>query len=146
MGGSWCACLLAPAMLLALLLPSQGLRAETSVSGEPDAVRVEARDAPVQDVLNALGENFGLQYRTATALTRRLTGTYEGSLHHVVRRLVDGYDFVIKVGPGNMELVVYGTGKPGEAQLVARIGQTPHPPQVTSHKTTRAARRARRGY
>jgi hypothetical protein len=133
-------------MLLIFFLPSQGLRAETSVSGKTDAIRVEARDAPVQEVLETLSENFGLQYRSATALTRRLTGTYEGSLHQVVRRVVAGYDFVIKVGPGDMELVVYGTGQPRDAQLVARIGQLTHPPQVTSHKTTRAARRARRGY
>ena len=137
---------LGAAILLACFLPAQDLRAETNITGERHAVRIEARDAPVQEILQALGENFGLQYRSATALTRRLTGIYEGPLHHVVRRLVDGYDFVIKVGPADTELVVYGTGKRGEAQLVATIAQAPHPPQVTSNKTTRAARRARRGY
>jgi hypothetical protein len=136
--------LLVPAILLAAFSDGHAVRAETRITGEPDAVRIEARDAPVDEVLEALGESFGLQYQSTASLSRRVTGTYEGSVQRVVRRLLEGYDFIMKTGPGTIEVKVYGTVKPGEAQLAPKVTQTAKPAQVT--KTTRAARRARRGY
>lgn len=92
--------LLLPAILLAGFSHAAAVRAETRITGEPDAVRIEARDAPVAEVLEALGESFGLQYRGTASLSRRVTGTYEGSLQRVVRRLLEGHDFIMKTGPG----------------------------------------------
>src|SRR5262249_13031646 len=105
--------LVLPAILLAALFPARSLGAETRVTGEPDAVRVEARDSRVEEVLVALGASFGLQYRSPSALSRRVSGTYEGSLRRVVTRLLDGYDFVMKTGSDGIEVTVYGSATPG---------------------------------
>ena len=67
---------LVPAILLAVLLQVHPAVAEVRVAGQPDAVSVEVRDAAVEEVLVALGQSFGLQYRSAAPLARRISGTY----------------------------------------------------------------------
>jgi len=105
------------------LLPTASACAEVHVAGDPEAVRVDASDAQIEEVLAALGQTFGLQHRSSGPLTRRVTGTYEGSLPRIVRRLLDGYDFVMKTGSANLEVVVIGVAPPE-----ARPGMLP-PPQ-----------------
>src|SRR5215207_3554898 len=64
------------------------VRAEVGISGPSEAIQFEVRDAPVQEVLAALRASFGLQYRAVGVLDRRISGTYEGSLQRVVRRVL----------------------------------------------------------
>jgi hypothetical protein len=85
--------------------------AQTTITGAEDGLRVEARDASVQEVLAALGTKFGLRYRNITALDRRIDGTYEGSLHRVVTRLLDGSSYVLSTGGGHIEVIVLGAAK-----------------------------------
>ena|SRR5262245_5764805 len=101
------------ASFLAVILSAafaHGARAEVVVQGKADAMVVNARDASVQDVLAALGTSFGLHYRGADALERRVSGTWRGSLQHVVRRVLDGYDFVLKTDKDEVEVVVIAAG------------------------------------
>jgi hypothetical protein len=108
--------LLVPAILLAALLHAPSVRAEVRIAGGPDAVQVEARDAPIEEVLAALGTSFGLHYRGTGSLNRRVTGTYKGPLQSVVRRVLEGYNFTLKTNADNLEVVVIGASKPGEAR------------------------------
>lgn len=101
-------------------LQVDGARAEVRVAGEPEAVQVDARDASVEEVLAALGTSFGLQFRGASTLERRITGTYRGSLQHVVRRLLDGYDFIMKMNLDEIEVMVLSGGKAGETRAAGR--------------------------
>src|SRR5215208_6478749 len=71
---------LVPAILLAVLLQVHPAVAEVRVAGQPDAVSVEVRDAAVEEVLVALGQSFGLQYRSAAPLARRISGTYRAAI------------------------------------------------------------------
>ena len=136
-----------PAILLAALLHAQSVRAEIRIAGGADAVQVEARDAPVEEVLSGLRARFGLQYRNAASLDRRVSGTYEGSLQRVVRRLLEGYDFVLKSESGTVEVVVVGAGKPGGARpapalapaaSAATAAPTAAPPPVPPTRKRRA--------
>jgi hypothetical protein len=129
------------AILLAASFRADVARAEARVSGEPDAVLIEARDAAVDEVMVALSTTFGLQYRSPASLSRRVTGTYEGSLQRVVARLLDGYDFVMKTDSGNVEVWVYGSVKPGEFVLAPKPVEVAKPPP--SVKTRHEARRKR---
>jgi hypothetical protein len=133
--------LLLTAMLLAALLHAGPARAEVSVSGEPDAVQIEVRDAPIDEVMAALGASFGLQYQGPAALSRRVTGTYEGSLQRVIARLLDGYDFVIKTDREGVEVRVYGGVKTGEAVLAPKPVVMPKPPPAA--KARRESKRKR---
>lgn len=135
---------LASAALLATLLPVPIAGAETSFTGGPDALRVEARDVAVEEVLAGLGASFGLHYRSDVSLSRRITGTYKGSLPRVVARLLDGYDFVIVTSPRGVEVRVYGGRNAEEADGAAKAAEAaalPSPKQTPS--TARARRDAR---
>ena len=111
-------------------------------------MRVEARDAPVEEVLDALGASFGLRFRSTAPLNRRVTGIYVGSLQRVVSRLLNGYDFVMKTDARSVEVAVYGVAKPEEALLAPNTVQAPTTPQVAktsqAEKSSAKARRERR--
>ena len=57
---------------------------------------------------------FDLHYR-GTDLRRHVTGTFEGSLRDILKHVFDGYDYVIGPVGSNMEVIVLGTGTPGQA-------------------------------
>jgi hypothetical protein len=136
---------LVPAFLLAGLLQVYPAGAEVRVTGQPDAVSVEVRDAAVEEVLAALGQSFGLQHRSAAPLARRISGTYKGPLSRVLRRVLDGYDFVLKTGPENLEVVVVGAPA-ADGQPTAAVASplpmtpaltTPRPPETPSRRRRR---------
>jgi hypothetical protein len=85
--------------------------AQAAITGAEDRLRVEARNTSVQEVLAALGTKFGLRYRNITMLDRRINGTYEGSLHRVVTRLLDGTSYVMSIGDGYIEVIMLDAAK-----------------------------------
>jgi hypothetical protein len=89
---------------------------EASIAGARSDMTIEVRDTPVQEILAALGDRFGLRFRATTSLDRRIDGRYVGSLRGVVTRLLNGYDYVIKTDDGAIEVIVLG---------LARRDQTP---------------------
>ena len=70
--------------------------AEAAISGTPDAIRLEASNTTLQEVLSALGNRFGLVYQSAAPLDRRIDGIYVGELSAVLRQLLKTHDFVLK--------------------------------------------------
>jgi hypothetical protein len=100
----------------ALAIAPMPVLAEMQVRGSPDAVRIEARDAPVEEILAALSRAFGLHYQLSTNLDKRLSGTYVGPLRRVVTRILDGYNFILKTDNGSIVVTVLGT--PGAAAAV----------------------------
>jgi hypothetical protein len=82
--------------------------AETQVSGTPKAVRIEARDAPLEEILAALNRAFGVHYQLSVNLDKRLTGTYEGFLPQVLARILNGYRFGLYKDNGAMAVIVAG--------------------------------------
>ncbi len=101
-----------PAALLlgaALAIAPTPVLAEMQVRGSPEAVRIEARDTPVEEILAALSRAFGMHYELSAKLDKRLSGTYVGSLRRVVTRVLDGYNFVLKTDNGSIAVTVLGT-------------------------------------
>jgi hypothetical protein len=103
--GMRAAILLGTALAIA---PTPGF-AEMQVRGSPEAVRIEARDAPVEEILAALSRAFGMHYQLSTNLDKRVSGTYVGSLRRVLTRILDGYNFVLKTENGSTVVTVLGT-------------------------------------
>ena len=81
--------------------------ADVRVQGTVDAVRVEARDATGTQILAALAGHFALRYRGSTD-GRGYSGTVEGPLREVIKRVLDGYNFVINTKGDGLEVVVLG--------------------------------------
>ena len=95
--------------------------AQVQVSGQSDAVRIEATDATLREVLDALRANFNLRYRSDHALDTPLTGTFGGSLPRVAARVLDGYDFVIKITAQGIDVLVVRQSQPDNQAVAAPI-------------------------
>ncbi len=116
-----CAAVSSAAILLAALHGS-ALGAEVRVQGSADAVRVEARDATGSEILAALAGHFPVSTRGATT-DRRLTGTFEGPLGDVVKRVLEGYDYVINRTGDGLDVTVVS---PESATAVPPPRPQPH--------------------
>lgn len=74
---------------------------------------IEAHDATVQQILAALGRTSTIQLRDSAALSRRVTGTYSGTLRRVLSRMLEGYDHVIRSTSSGLHIEVVGAAKSG---------------------------------
>lgn len=115
--------------------------AEVIVEGEPDAVHLEVHQSSLRQVLDAMQARFGLRYKTADALERPITGTFDGPLRRVAARLLDGYDFAMKVTPGGIDLLVLQQNRRGP--MVAALQQPAQPARPRPMTAQEANRRAR---
>src|SRR5215470_12780806 len=68
----------------ALAIAATPVLAETQVRGSREAVRIEARNAPVEEILAALSRAYDMHYELSVNLDKRLSGTYAGPLPRVV--------------------------------------------------------------
>ena len=93
------------AAILLAGLHSSAVGGEIRVQGSLNEVRVEARDATGAEILAALAAHFALSYRGVTA-SDVVSGTFAGPLDEIVKRVLDGYNFVITRRAGGLEVVV----------------------------------------
>jgi len=101
-------CLFAMSVVLVCSLPTIA-SAEVHVEGNPAAVRVSTSRNTISDVLSALAATFNVPYRTAIPLNTAADATYSGSFRQVISRLLDGYDYVVKMDSSKVtEVVVFG--------------------------------------
>jgi hypothetical protein len=91
--------------VLVAALSCRAVAADIRVQGSTDAVRVEAHDATRGEILAALAGRFALSYRGATD-SRGLTATFEGPLREVVKRVLEGYNYVINTRDDGLEVTV----------------------------------------
>ncbi|HEY1473217.1 MAG TPA: hypothetical protein VGF53_03955 [Pseudolabrys sp.] len=122
--------------------------AQVWVSGRPDAVRVEANNVSLEEVLTSLQTKFNLRYRASGTLERSITGSYDGSLRYVAIRLLAGYDFVLKIEPDGMEALIWRQSRPDDKPLVVKAlpasdnpaGPIVRAPVMTAAEATRNER------
>ena len=107
-------------VLLLLAAALSVAQAEVRVQGRADGIRVEARKATVAEVLAALKLRHELSVRGA-ATDRVVTGTFEGSLHYVLERVLEGYDYVIGHNGRALDVIVLSDGTPHAAQPVVAV-------------------------
>jgi hypothetical protein len=88
------------------------------IEGDATALHVEVRQTTIADVLSAL-EAFNIRYRSSTGLDDVISGTYAGSLGHVVARLLNGYNYATKQDGSRLEVTIFG--KRGEFAVPAPI-------------------------
>jgi hypothetical protein len=116
--------LLALALLACHSLPAP---AQVKVEGPADAVRIEATNAPLRDVLGALQARFGLRYRSNDTLDAGRTANLRAPLRRVLARLLEGYDFVITVTPAGIDVLILQQNAAANVST-ARIAPVPAAP------------------
>jgi hypothetical protein len=105
-----------PLLIVALLLTGQSdlALAEVSVQGPAEDVRLEAQDASVNEILEALRKRFVLRFSGMSAI-RHVTVKYSGPLRRILARVLEGYDYVIKPNGAKIDVIVLSTGAPRQA-------------------------------
>jgi hypothetical protein len=125
-------------------------RAEVFVTCELHAISVEARDTSLQEVLAALASSCDLQYQTSVDLNRPVSGTFSGSLRHIVKQLLGNMNYFMRGSDNKVEVIIVGA--PGAAPIVKSMpapravppvptsipASRPVPPVATSVPDSRA--------
>ena len=113
-------------VLPALVSWSAATRCEVSVQGTAQAVRVDAHQAPLPDVLSGLGTSLGVRHKSVTAVDDVIVGgSYSGTLEDVLRHLLKGLNYVIKTQDDAVEILI--VGRPGEPPAPV-MNKEPAPP------------------
>jgi hypothetical protein len=88
------------------------------IKGDAKAVELDVHRATLADVLTALAR-FNIRYRSPVALNEVIDGAYAGSLSHVLSRLLDGYNYAIKQGGAEIDVII--VSRHGEQAIPAPI-------------------------
>jgi hypothetical protein len=86
-------------------------------------VSVNTQNSSLKDILAELGKKFNLQLESSANLDKQLTGNYQGSLQHVVSRLLEGYNYIIRADEAGLDVTVFGA-QSAPFTLVAGNGVT----------------------
>ena len=113
--------------------------AQVRAEGRPDVVHLEVSGAPLGDVLEVLQTKFNLRYRTSDALDQPVTGTFNGPLQRITARLLEGYDFAMKVTPEGVDVLVLGQSG-GKSAVPATPPAKPHLRVMTAQEANRRER------
>jgi hypothetical protein len=118
------------ALLLFIYGAAASARAGVRIEGDAAAVRVSTSQDTVADVLSALGVAFKVRYRTAVPLSATADATYSGSIRQVIARLLDSYNYLLKVDQETTEVIVVGSRR--QAAIPAPAPKPAVPPDVVS--------------
>ncbi|OAF18491.1 hypothetical protein [Bradyrhizobium neotropicale] len=124
-----------PLMIAAAILSviDRASWAEVQVSGRPDAVHLEARGASLHDVLAALHDRFNLRYRANDPLEMQMTGIFDGPLSRVAARVLDGYDYAMRITSEGIDVLVLGRHSTSVDVAVAPAS-APRPPLTAAER------------
>ena len=75
------------------------------VKGDAQALELDVHQARLADVLTALAR-FNIRYRSPVVLNKVIDGTYAGPLGQVLSRLLAGYNYAIKQGDAEIDVII----------------------------------------
>ena len=110
--------------LLVAALHGSAVRAEVRLQGPADAIQLEAHDATVAEILEALHARFDMSFRGPVP-SRQISGTYDGPIRHILSRVLDGYNYMIVSHGATIEAVMLGAES---------VGQSPAQPAAIPHR------------
>jgi len=95
---------------------AQPVLGATRVAGGIDAIKVEARDASLAEVLAAVSARAGVKIRLSNLPDQRIDGSFEGPLRWVLARLLAGRSYIARYSDGTLDIVgVSASGPPPNA-------------------------------
>jgi hypothetical protein len=116
-------------------LNSDGTGASLCVQGGLAAVRLDVRQTTIASALSVFAA-YQVSYRSFIQLDEQRDGTFQGSLSHVISRLLEGYNYVIKQENSKVEVIVFNK-KGGQAvpnPTIAQASQERVPAQVARNR------------
>ena len=106
--------------LLIAVLSGNSIHAEVILRGDATDLRLEARNATVDEILDALRARFPLGIRGMSA-DHHITAIYQGPLRKILMHVLDGYDYVIGPSGDDMTVMVVSPGTPRQPVLPLRF-------------------------
>jgi hypothetical protein len=117
-------------IIASTMVPAMALGA-TQVSGTKEAVTVEAQNSSIKEILSALSQQFNVHLESTARLEKQVSGTYDGTLRHVLERLLVGYNFIIRARDGQLQITILGGSASSNglaSTSAANGGAPPQPP------------------
>jgi hypothetical protein len=112
---------------------------EVVIEGQTDRIVLNAKQEPLNDIIAALGARFDVRLKYPLAVNVRVSGNYSGSLHYIIRRLLDGYDFVLAIRQNDRSesivITVFGRSTAVSANSRPVLGAPAVPPRTTTSYT-----------
>jgi len=118
----WHATSIATMVIAPLMMLANPVSAAVKVEGLSNALSVSAEAASVDDVLAALSARYHLVYETSPDFNRPIGGLYSGTLQQVLRRVLDGYSYVLELSAESISLRAWR-----ESRVAAQSSQPPNP-------------------
>jgi hypothetical protein len=106
-------------------MTASAVHADVRVSGDAEAVHLDADSSTVAEALSALESTFHVRVKTSTVLDRALCGTYTGALPEILPRLLRGYNYFIRRQASEIEVTVIGLR--GDTAAVAKRARVAPP-------------------
>jgi len=96
------------------------------IKGDVTALELDVHQATLADVMTAL-RRFNIRCQSSVALNDAVSGTYAGSLDHVLSRVLDGYNYTIRHNQAELDVIVVGRSgeRASPAPLIIPIRQRP---------------------
>lgn len=88
------------------------------IKGDAKALELDVHQTRLADVLTALGR-FNIQVRSPVALNDMIDGTYAGPLGRVLARLLADYNYAIKQGDAEIDVII--VSRHGEQAVPAPV-------------------------
>jgi hypothetical protein len=105
-------------LLLSFLLSVNAASAAADVQGVENDLRVNAHNATLIEILDALKSRFKFSYQARSYNSQLLTGTYSGSsLRETLERVLDGNNYILKSSERGLELTLLSASAPVTTDL-----------------------------
>lgn len=118
-----------PVAATMLLGSAAGALADFAITGEPDALVVEARDAARSDIVAGIVARFGIEATGEPIQAGNVSGRFAGNLRQVLEA----------VAPGNGYAVAYADGRPARITFtVNEAAAAPQPAPAAAAKAGQA--------
>jgi hypothetical protein len=118
------------AALAALLLGLATAPAASDVrlSGTEDHIVLRTNNATLSEIIADLEAAFPVRINLSGSTARQFSGVYSGSIRVVLKRLLDGSDYVVATSPGTIRIAILdraGSARPGglPAAVVSPMAQ-----------------------
>jgi len=126
--------------LLGAIMVAAPAQAEVRIAETIDSgnLTIEAHNATVREVLDALAARQSIEFRSSEALSRPITGTYSGTPRRVISRVLEGYDHVVESTGARIRISVFGAVAASPVKAVVSAAPAPAgvpavPPKVSSN-------------
>lgn len=127
-------------LLFGAAMATAAAHADVLIEGDPNAVHLEVHHSSLRQVLDVMQARFHLRYRTNDALDRPISGTFDGPLRRVAARILDGYDFAMKITTESIDVLVLRQNQRGPVVAAVQLERPKRPRPMTAQEANRRER------